>query len=434
MEGLRRSGQPLTVIHDWCLGAPVFVMPCRFLACNPRMRRSGPSRGAPLASARGSAKIAAMETPAFTGLERSNGAIDEWLLKSLGGGTRWFEGPGWEAVAAESPHRAEIAAAAAALKSVFPWRWLSENDFARLQHPVVRQQMWRGSMEKVQTAGIMLARYPEIARALVGRLRDPKRYGDHIAELLVGFVLAEVDAELTFEPARRGTAGPDLIARWGDLEVSVEVKHPNISAHALAASNVEVLFLVELQRHLTDVRPTEAAWLTFELNPGFAGRLDPRCDKDREALRCRAREVAADLKHRLPVPTRAALIRISDLASFEIRPGLPGPPAFQVQGAGMPADAEREIAKLSRLLQKTSDQLKNARGLRITALHIERDRLISNYVPAIERILREQQWAKSIDGVLLVGCLDGMLAERSELICGPDPSPEFFAFARHLNG
>lgn len=340
---------------------------------------------------------------------------NDWMHEFFDGGTRWLNGPDWDAVAAESRYSSEATAAGQALRQVLPWERIAKAADRGDLHPAVRQHLLRGGASVLLEAGVVLARYPAVAKRMGKRLRGPQ-YADYLAELRVALLLSNSGAKLEYEPAAKGKKGPDWVATWPRFRAAVEVKHPNIGERAQTAFFVELAFLWALQRHLGDTSPTTGAWLTFLLDRSLIDRCALGSWIDRSKLDALGAKAAMELRHRLPVPTRDTNIDIEGVGSFEIRLGLDGPPRFQISGSGTPADEEHEIARIADMLEEAAAQLAGFAGARIAALHLGRDALIGNYAEEIWELLHSERWAENLDAVLLVGCLDDELNHRNVLI------------------
>lgn len=359
-----------------------------------------------------------------------DGYLARWLQGYFAGGVRWF-GADLCTVAAEST--SEGASACDALKQVFPWTWVAGLGDAGARHPVVQMQMWRRSAASLIELGVMLLRYPAVAKATSWRLRSPEHFASVVAELQIGRLLAEAGASLTHEPAGVHPRKLDWLARWPDLGATIEVKQPRVSHQAQRALHGETALLWAIGRHPAFPRPTAPAWLTLHVHPDLDERWRRQDDVEDAEFERIARVVVPELARRLPRPTRATVVEFEGIAAFEVElTGLPGPATFHFSGYGPQVDSEHEANRVARTLLKAANQLQGTGNLRIVALHLGQDGLITNHLSEIRSRLASAQWAQNIDGLLLVGCYDHELRTCNRLIRGPTRNPDLRRFAERM--
>jgi len=315
---------------------------------------------------------------------------------------------------------------------VFPWSWLVEQEIEQGPHPVVRHHVLKHGVEALIKVGVLLARAPDVAHAVSGRLRSAAGYADCVAELRVGLLMSEAGARIQFEPNGRDVKGPDWYASWSDVEVALEVKHPDLSDWAKKISAVETAMLFALQRHFVAPQPTVGAFLNFRMSPILLEALTRSSEPELEAIDRIARTASDALVAQLPRPTKAALIDVNDFGTFEIELGATGEPAYHWSGYGLSPDDEYEGKRLARILHKAAKQFEHEQALRVAVLHIGRNGLVMNHGLHIARMLHTERWARSIDAVLLFDAFDANFERREYVIPGPVPRPSLQRLVAYL--
>lgn len=377
----------------------------------------------------------ALRVPVWSGLPRSVRPMDygRWAYEYFNHGMRWLQGDLWASVATARAPEEDVLAASAALRLIFPWEWVRKELARGKIPPVVRDHVLRGGVERLVRTGALLAQHQLVNPPLRKRLRNSPEYADCMAELRVGRLFSIRDAVLVFQPAATsGARGPDWCFRWPELEVSVEVKHPRPSQSALAASNVEVVFLFALQGALADAQLSAAAWVDFRLDPALVGRCATGAVVDKTEVAAAARAVAVEIKGCLrnaASPTQCVHVVDVAYARIELESG---PPACQVSGIAYPMDSQHEVRRVRAHLQASADQLRGSPGLRVAALHLGGDTLLGTHRSDIAKILGEESWARDLDAVLLVDAVCRDLGYRSDLITRAEDRQRLSPLVRRL--
>jgi len=362
-----------------------------------------------------------------------DGNLAHWLQRHFAHGERWLGGAALGAVAGDAPYASEAPKALAALRDTFPWPWLAELADAGARHPIVQMQLWRAAVPSLVQLGVTLSRHPRVAAATRKHLRSAEHFASAVAELQVGLWLEQAGATLRYEPEGADGRRVDWLASWPDLRVSVEVKQPRPSTQGQKALHAEYQLMDALMRHPAFPRPTEPAWLTMHVLPALAEHWNQRGDVSAEEFARISEAIVPALAHRLPTPTRNCVIELGRVVAFEVElMDRPGPAAFQISGYGPQYDLEHESDRVAKTLFKASRQLHGASDLRIVVVHLGQDSLITNYVDDVRRRLATARWARDIDGVVLMGCLNERMERYNRLISGGGHHADLARFAERL--